>query len=61
MQLFELTNVVLQARVSQETLGRLLDVLELVAEDIELARHSHDTFLPAARDYLRHRRDADYG
>jgi hypothetical protein len=38
---------------------RLKDVAFLLGEDVGLVRHSHDTFLPAARDYLRGKSDGD--
>ena len=42
-----------------EGLERLKDVVELLVEDARLVAHARETFLPAARDYLRGRSGGD--
>ncbi len=44
----------------RETLERLKDVALLLHADLRLVLHSHRSFLPAAREYLRGKETADY-
>jgi hypothetical protein len=56
----ELLDIIRQARRDLSRLERIKDVLDVLLHDAHLVRHAHDTFLPAARDYLRNRAAADY-
>jgi hypothetical protein len=54
------SDVIHRAVSDVENLERLKDVFDILIDDIRLIRHSHKTFLPAARDYLLGRSSADY-
>jgi hypothetical protein len=60
MTLGELLHVLRDCCHELDKLERLKDVCELLVADAHLVAHSHHTFLPAARDYLRSSRHADY-
>jgi hypothetical protein len=57
----ELLTIVQNATGNVEKLNRIKDVFDILADDFGLVGHSHDTFLPAARDYLRGKTTANYG
>jgi len=49
----ELLAIIQSAKGDIEKIARIKDVFDLLADDFALVGYSRDTFLPAAREYLR--------
>jgi hypothetical protein len=56
----ELLTIIQSAKGNHEKIAQIIDVFDLLADDFGFVRYSHDTFLPAACDYLRGKTTADY-
>jgi len=60
MSIDELLNIIRLAHGDPVQARRIIEVVDLLAEDFQFVTFSHDTFLRAARDYLRDKPNADY-
>jgi hypothetical protein len=56
----ELLTIIRNAKGDVEKLNRIIDVFDLLTDDFGLVHYSHDTYLPAIREYLRGKTTADY-